>query len=98
MSNLANLIANVVRNNEKKMEQLKRVQSICLNLTSDDGISVDTEMYYDNIVRFRISGTRCGMVITYNTITGEIVRKPAGARPWHTEWEHIHVSDILRRV
>ena len=98
MSNVPNLIANVVRNNKEKMMQLEKVQDICIHLTSDDGILVYAEMYDGNIVRFLIRGTRCGMTITYNTITGELVRKPKGKKPWYTVWEQMNVSDIFRRI
>lgn len=96
--NIENLIAQVIKRHDRKREQLERVQDICIHLTSDDGIMIDCELYSDNICRFLITGTRCSMTITYNTLTWELTRKPRGKRPWHTDWIHANAGDILNRA
>lgn len=98
-SNIENLVAQVIKRNETKRKQLEKVADICCHLTSDAGISIVAEMYSNNIVRFLITGTRCGMTITYNTLTWEIVRKPRGEKPWYTEKEYHHNAwDILDKA
>ncbi len=92
---IARNIAVILKHNPKKVDQLKKVGDICCHLTSDDGISVDWEYYGGGLVRYLITGTRCGMTVTANAITNEIQRKPRGARPVFIGWEHINVGDIL---
>lgn len=97
-SNIQNLIAQVIKRNSTKKTQLEKVAEISCHLTSDAGISIECEMYDNNIVRFLITGTRCGMTITYNTKTWEIVRKPRGAKPWYRTWESANAWDILDKA
>lgn len=97
-TNVENLIAKVVNLHDKKRKQLEKVAEISCHLTSDAGIAVKTELYNNNICRFLITGTRCGMTITYNMLTWEIVRKPRGAAPWYTEWESANAWRILERA
>lgn len=92
---VAYLIREVCKRNPKKREQLEKVRDISAHLTSADGIHVETEMYSGGIIRFCITGTRCGMVITYDPKTWKIVRKKRGEKPWWRNWCSIYVSDIL---
>ena len=82
-------IANILKNNEKKREQLRKVGERSYYLTTQDRLDVTCEAYNNCIVRFVITGTRAGMVLTVNTLTGEIVRKPRNEKPWHTTYELI---------
>lgn len=97
-SNIQNLIAQAIKRNEIKRQQLEKVAEISCHLTSDAGISIDAELYDNNICRFLIRGTRCGMTITFNTLTWEIVRKPRGAKPWYKTWEAANAWDILEKA
>lgn len=97
-SNIENLIAQVVKRNEKKRQQLEKVAEISCHLTSDAGINIEAELYNNNICRFLISGTRCGMTITYNTLTWEIVRKPRGEKPWYKTSEQSNAWFILEKA
>ena len=91
-------IANIIRGNRKKIEQLEMVKEISSHLTSDDGIRIICELYTGNIARYLITGTRCSMTVTANTITGEIIRKPRGTKPWYSDWVTTNATDILRKV
>ena len=91
---IARNIANICFNNPEKEEQLEKVQDICFHLTSDDGISVETEIYADGIVRYLITGTRCNMTITAKEPEHKVIRKPRGISPAFISWDHMHVSDI----
>lgn len=93
---IENLIAQVIKRHDSKRKQLEKMQSICTHLTSDDGISIDAELYSGNICRFLITGTRCNMTITYNTITWELTRKPRNASPFHKAWMQSNITNILR--
>ena len=75
-------IAMILLHNPAKVEQLRRVQSICENLTSSDGVDIECELYSGNIARYLIRGVRASMTITANTTTYEIVRKRRGEQPW----------------
>lgn len=92
---IARNIAINLYHNPQKEEQIRKVQDICFHLTSDDGISVDIEMYPRGIVRYLISGTRCSMTLTVREPEHEVIRKPNGLKPWMTDWTHLHVNDIL---
>ena len=91
-------IANIIKGNEKKIEQLDKVQSICVHCTSDDHIRIRCELYYNNIVRYLIEGTRCNMTITANTLTKEIVRKPRNEKAWYVAETDCWAGDILALV
>ena len=97
MSNIENLIANVIKRHDKKRIQLEIVRDICVHLTSDDGIWITAELYNNNICRFLIKGTRSNMTITYNTKTWELTRKPRNEKPFYTTWLSSSVYDIIRR-
>lgn len=97
-TNIENLIAQVVRKHEVKRLQLEKVAEISCHLTSDAGIHITAELYNNNICRFLIEGTRCGMTITYHTLTLEIVRKPRGEKPWYTTTETANAWDILDKA
>ena len=88
-------LANIIARNEKKFQQLETVQDITINCTSDDGIEIKLEMYDNHVVRYLIEGTRAKMTITYNTETKEVIRKPRGAKPWHTSYCKSFCHDIL---
>lgn len=92
---VARNIAVILKHNPRKVEQLKRVREICEHLTSDDGISIEIEYYGGGVVRYLISGTRCGMTITAKEPDHEIIRKPRGARAVFVSWANIHAHDIL---
>lgn len=91
-------IARIIRNNEKKIEQLDKVQSISVHCTSDDHIRIKCEMYHNNIVRYLIEGTMSGMTITANTLTNQIVRKPRNEKAWYEAEADCWASDILSLV
>lgn len=97
-SNTINLIAQICKRHEVKKAQLEMVQEISIHLTSDDGISIEVELYDNNICRFLITGTRSSMTITYNTLTWELCRKPRNAKPWYTNWMHTNAIEILKQV
>lgn len=92
------LIADLCRRHDRKREQLARVVDITVTHTSDAGLDVVFEMYQGDVCRFVITGTRCGMVITYHALTNELCRKPRGARPWYTDASHINGYDIIRNI
>ena len=94
--NIENLIVQVIKRNETKKRQLEKVADISCHLTSDAGIRIEAELYEGNICRFLITGTRCGMTITFDTHTLEIKRKPRGKKPVFTTWESSNAFDILR--
>lgn len=101
MTNTAQIeknIANILRSNPIKLNQMKTVQDICYHLTSDDGIWITAELYNNNIVRYLIQGTRSGMTITAHTLTNSITRKPIGVKPWATRIIDTRVSNILDRI
>lgn len=91
-------IARIIRNKDKKIEQLNKVQSISINCTSDDHIRIKCELYHNNIVRYLIEGTMSGMTVTANTLTNEIVRKPRNEKAWYTAEVDCWASDILTLV
>lgn len=91
-------IANIIRGKQNKIDQLVKVHSITLHCTSDDYIRVTCELYYNNIVRYLISGTRSSMTITANTLTGEIVRKPRNIKPWTVSEVGTYAGYILERL
>ena len=91
-------IARIIKNNPKKIEQLNKVQDISIHCTSDDHIRIKCELYRNKIARYIITGTRSGMIITANIITGEIVRKPRSEKPWAEAETQTWVSDILKLV
>lgn len=91
-------IAVVLKHNPRKVEQLETVQSICLNLTSDDGIDIECELYSGSIARYLIQGTRSGMTITVNTLTNEIVRKRRGEQPWVAARIHCNCYEIFEML
>lgn len=85
-ANTEQVIKNIVRiisNNDKKIEQLEKVQSITMNCTSDDHIRIKCELYKNNIARYLIEGTMSGMTITANTLTNEITRKHRNEKAWY---------------
>lgn len=86
-----NNIALAIYDKPKKVKQLIKVQSITIEMTSDDHIEVTCEMYTNNIVRYLIKGTRSSATITVNTITNEIARKPYKASP-------LYISDISNNL
>ena len=91
-------IARIIRNNEKKIEQLEKVQGITMNCTSDDHIRIKCEMYQNNIVRYLIEGTMSGMTITANTLTNEITRKHRNEKAWYEAEVDCWASDILNKA
>lgn len=91
-------IARIIKGNQKKIEQLNKVQSISINCTSDDHIRIKCELYMNNVVRYLIEGTRSGMTITANTLTNEIVRKHRNEDPWYEAETDCWASDILKKV
>ena len=88
-------IAVILSHNPAKVSQLEKITDICFHLTSDDGIDIDCEIYAGDIARYLITGTRCRMTITANTITNEITRKPYKARPIYTARIHTNTSYIF---
>lgn len=88
---IVNNIALAIYNKPEKIKQLIKVQSITLEMTSDDHIDVTCEMYGNNIVRYLINGTRSNTTITVNTITNEITRKPYKVTS-------LYVSDISNNL
>ena len=95
---IENLIANIINRHEDKRKQLETIQSICIHLTSDDGITIEAELYDNNICRFLIKGTRCSMTITYDTLTWELCRKPKNTKPWHSTWIATNTYKIFDRA
>ena len=91
-------IVNIIKGNSKKINQLETVQDITFTCTSDDHINIICELYHGNIVRYVINGTRSGMVITADALTGEIVRKPYKENPWSVTETECYVSEILKEV
>ena len=91
-------IANIIKNDSKKIKQLEAVQSISVNCTSDDHINIKCELYYSGIVRYLIEGTRSGMTVAAIAATGEIVRKKRGEKPWCECETDCWASDILEIV
>ena len=95
---ITNNIAALIRGNEKKIEQLVKVQEITMVCTSDDHLNITCEMYDNNIVRYLLNGTRSGMVVTANTATKEIIRKPNGIKPWQVAETDCWAWEILKKV
>ena len=91
-------IANAIRNNYNKIEQLEKVKDITLNCTSDCNCTITIEMYNNNIVRYIVNGTRAQTTITYNTATKQIIRKPYKENPWYIDYIDCSINDILREV
>lgn len=91
-------IARILTGNTEKIRQLEKIEDISCHLTSDDGIDITCELYDNNIVRYLIKGTRCGMTITANALTNEIMRKPNGIKPYRTEHITSNVCYILARI
>lgn len=94
-SQIARNIAVILFHNPEKIRQLEQVKAICSHLTSDDGVCVDVEIYGGGVARYLIHGTRCGMTVTANTLTNEIMRKPRGAQPVFTSWVSMNTSDVF---
>lgn len=93
---LRNSLRLVFAKNPQKREQLEKVQSICVSLTSDDACSVRWELFDNNITRIIVDGTRSQFRVCFNSITGELVRKPYKATPFHTaEKLNTHISDFM---
>lgn len=92
---IARNIAVILKHNPHKIDQLKKVREISEHLTSDDGISIDIEYYGGGLVRYLITGTRCGMTVTAKEPEHKIVRKPRGAGVVFVSWANIHAHDIL---
>lgn len=91
-------IANAIKNNPNKIEQLEKVKDITLHYTSDSNCRIVIEMYNNNIVRYIVNGTKAQTIITYNTTTKQLVRKPYKQNPWYTDFINCSVNDILREV
>ena len=91
-------IARIIRNNDKKIEQLQKVQGISINCTSDDHIRIKCELYQNNIARYLIEGTRSGMTITANTLTNELTRKHRNEKAWYEAEIECWAEDILKLV
>ncbi len=91
-------IANLIKDNTKKIEQLRKVQDITFNLTSDDYIDIKMECYENNIVRYLIEGTRANMTITANVLKKEIIRKPRNEKPWYSANGRAWAYEILDEV
>ena len=91
-------IARICLIHPKKMSQLETVQSISCNCTSDDAITIESELYNDNICRILITGTRSRMTMTFNTLTMEIKRKKRGEIPWYKDDFYANCSDIFNMV
>lgn len=91
-------IANIIRRHPNKMDQLERVKSITVCMTSDDHINIVCEMYSENITRYLITGTRANMTITYKSDTDQIVRKPRGLEPWMVAKTDCYVCEIMEIV
>ena len=91
-------IARIIKGNDKKIEQLQKVQSISIHCTSDDHIRIRCELYRNHIARYLIEGTRSGMTITANVITNEIARKPRGEKAWYEAETDCWAGDILKLV
>ena len=91
-------IARILAGNTEKIKQLEKVEDISFHLTSDDGVDITCELYDNNIVRYLIKGTRCGMTITANTLTNEIMRKPRCIKPYRTDHVKSNVCYILARI
>ena len=95
---IINNIATIIRDKDKKIEQLEKVQGITMTCTSDDRIYIICELYCDNIVRYLIEGTRSSMTITANMATNEIIRKPNGIKPWQVAETDCWAFEILKKV
>lgn len=91
-------IANAIKNNPNKIEQLEKVKDITLHYTSDNNCRIVIEMYNNNIVRYIVNGTKSQTIVTYNTATKQIVRKPYKEIPWYTDFINCSINDILREV
>lgn len=86
-----NNIALAIYDKPEKIKQLIKVQSITIEMTSDDHIGVTCEMYANNIVRYLIKGTRSNTTVTINTLTNEVTRKPYKVSP-------LYISDISHNL
>lgn len=86
-----NNIALAIYDKPEKIKQLIKVQSITIEMTSDDHIDVTCEMYANNIVRYLIKGTRSNTTVTINTLTNEVTRKPYKVSP-------LYISDISHNL
>lgn len=91
-------LANVLRINETKMNQFLKIRDICEHLTSNDGITVEIELYDNNIVRYLIEGTRCKFTCTFNAIDKTVIRKPRNAKPFFTTWVKMNCSYVLEMI
>ena len=95
MKQLERNIARLIALNPEKVNQLDKLQDLCLYYTSDDDVTIRSELYHDDIVRYIITGTRCIMTITAHSKTGELVRKPRGEDPWAYTEDYSNCGDIL---
>ena len=97
MKNIAYEIADIIKENEIKIQQLQKVQSICMTITSDDGIDVDVELY-SSYTRYIITGTRCQMVICYDYNNKTFVRKKRNEKPELKKNYHTNCRDIFNWI
>lgn len=97
---IINNIALAIYNKPEKVKQLIKVQSITIEMTSDDHIDVDCEMYGNNIVRYLIRGTRSNTTVTINTLTNEITRKPYKVNPLYISniSHNLWCFEILKKI
>lgn len=90
-------IAVILKHNPQKVAQLEKVGDITVHLTSDDSAWCEVELYYNNIVRYLITGTRSSCTITADLKTMQVIRKPRNAKPWANACVDLQVFDIIRR-
>lgn len=99
-SQVINNIALAIYDKPEKVKQLIKVQSITIEMTSDDHIDVTCEMYDNNVVRYLIKGTRSNTTVTINTLTNEITRKPHKVNPLYTSdiSHNLWCFEILEKI
>ena len=98
MKQIEKRVAICLAKHENKMRQFMKLKDICVALTSDAGITITSELYNNHICRFVIEGTRCNMVICYDTITWELKRKPRNEKPWDVTEIKSNCYDILMKA
>lgn len=94
---VATHIARALKTSKKKRDQLQAVRDITVRFTGDDWVNVTVELYYGNIARYLITGTRSGMTVTMDIRTAEIIRKPKGLDPYYTTQSGLFVHEIMEK-
>jgi len=75
-----NILASILSTDLKKIEQVEKIGEISEWLTSDDGIHCEMEVMEKNIIRYTLTGTRCGLRFCWSVPEQKIVRQPRGLK------------------